>query len=630
MGPAPRRRPRPRHDEALPMNRATRALATHWPLAAAIALAFAAFLPALPNGFVNWDDNANIVENWSYRGLGATQLRWMFTTFHMGHYQPLAWLTLGVDYTLWGMNPLGYHLTSVLFHLANAALFYFVALRLFAAVTGGAAASARSANVEDAATAAPGSPDARDASGASATAGAPPDTRLRVAAAFAAVLFAVHPLRVESVAWVTERRDVVAGFFFLATTLAYLRARQDARAGEPPRSLALAIACFALALTSKASTVVLPALLVLLDVYPLRRLRRGAPQDSASAGAETRDDRASLARLAGEKAPFLLLAAAATAIGLHAQHAAVAFPTMASFDFGERVATAIYGVAFYLRKTLLPLGLTPAHVLDGEIALGSPRILASLAFAAAVTAFCVAARARRPALLAAWLAYLVTITPTLGFVQKFSYAAADRYSYLSCLGFALLGGGALIASRRRALRVAAIAVAGALALLTARQCGVWRDSETLWRHAIRIDAGNPIALDNLGHDLIRQGRRDEARAALEAAVAARPGFSDALAGLGQIALIEGRAAEARTILEEALASWPRNPVALTNLGVAKLELGDRAGALDSFRAATRAEPRFFDAWHNLGATLLTGGDSLGAIDAFLRAEEIRPTGSVVR
>ncbi|MFN0151879.1 MAG: tetratricopeptide repeat protein [bacterium] len=598
------------------MKRASRAIARHAPLAAALALAFAAFLPALSNGFVNWDDNANIVDNWNYRGLGAAQLRWMFTTLHMGHYQPLAWLSLGADFTLWGMNPLGYHLTSVLFHLANAALFYFVALRLLSAAT--------QPNTPPLATSEQRT-EVSDSDAASEAADAPLDMRLRVAAAFAASLFAVHPLRVESVAWVTERRDVVSGFFFLASVLAYLRATQDAGPRTVPRWRALSIACFALALAGKATTVVLPALLLLLDVFPLRRRDRGA----------------TAARLVIEKAPYLVLAAAAIALGLRAQHTAVAFPSMESFDIGERIATAIYGIAFYARKTLVPLGLTPAHVLHGDLEFGAPRVFASFFVAAAITAFCVAARARRPALLAAWLAYIVTIAPTLGFVQKFSYAAADRYSYLSCLGFAILGGGAwLAASRRRgndeqiAVRrsdsrgaianTAALVAVATLALLTARQCGVWRDSESLWRHALGVDARNPIALDNLGHDLIRQGRLDEARTAFEGAIAERPGFSDALAGLGQIALIEARPAEARTILESALASWPRNPVALTNLGVAHLQLGDGSAAIESFRAAARAEPRFYDAWHNLGATLLAAGDSLGALDAFQRAAQIRP------
>ena len=156
-------------------------------------LTFAAFFPVLQNGFVNWDDYQNFLENPHYRGLDSTQLRWMFSTFYMGHYQPLSWMTFGLDYLFWGMNPLGYHLTNVILHAANAVIFYFVTLRLLSLALSNPALS--------------GGPG------------------LIAAAGFAALLFAIHPLRVESVAWATERRDVLSGLFFLLTILCYLRGK---------------------------------------------------------------------------------------------------------------------------------------------------------------------------------------------------------------------------------------------------------------------------------------------------------------------------------------------------------------------------------------------------------------------
>src|SRR5262249_6863530 len=195
--------------------------AARWPAALIIAAAtLVVFWPVLGNQFVNWDDDKNFLVNPSFRGLGIANLRWMFTTFHLGHYHPLTWLSLGIDYVIWGLDPAGYHLSSLLLHTANAVLFYCVALRLL----GG---------------------------------------RI-LAAAFGALFFALHPLRVESVAWASERRDVLSGMFYLVTLLAYLRAHQE---GPRRRWLAISLAAFAAALLSKAIVVSLPVVLLLLDVY---------------------------------------------------------------------------------------------------------------------------------------------------------------------------------------------------------------------------------------------------------------------------------------------------------------------------------------------------------------------------
>ena len=197
----------------------------------------------LKNGFVNWDDPVNFLNNPAYRGLGLSQLKWMFTTFHMGHYIPLTWLTLGADYLVWGMDPTGYHLTSLLFHAATALGFYAVARRLLAQ-----ALPARAS---------------------------PSDIALGAAAA--ALLFAVHPLRVESVAWITERRDVVSGLFFMLALLSWLK-YVDAPRAVRLRWYAASLGFFGCALLSKALVVGLPVVPLVLDVYPLRRLV-GTPRD---------------------------------------------------------------------------------------------------------------------------------------------------------------------------------------------------------------------------------------------------------------------------------------------------------------------------------------------------------------
>ena len=251
-------------------------------------VSFVVFLPALEAGFVNWDDDQNFLDNPNYRGLGAARLRWMFTTFLMGHYIPLSWVTLGLDYVVWGMKPAGYHLTNLLLHVANAVLFYFMALRLLRASTPG---------------------DHADGSLA-----------LTLGSGFATLLFAVHPLRAESVAWITERRDVLSGLFYLAAVLAYLRYCDGAVSdGSRTRKWYWAsLGLFALALLSKAMAVTLPVILLVLDVYPLRRL----------GGVGGRRPWASSRSVVTEKLPFFVLSLAAGVIALVALAHAIHNPLM--------------------------------------------------------------------------------------------------------------------------------------------------------------------------------------------------------------------------------------------------------------------------------------------------------------
>ncbi len=219
---------------------------SHWttlwhPAVVMALLVGCAFAPILWNQFVGWDDYDNLVNNPAYRGLGWDQLCWMFTTFHLGHYQPLSWVTFAIDYLVWGLNPVGYHLTNLILHVANAVFFYFVGRRLLLSAL------------------------------------APTDSesaaQINLSAAFAALLFALHPLRVESVAWATERRDVLSGFFFFATIYCYLRAAETSHPDSGRFWLYAAVVVYGLSLLSKAIAMTLPVVLLLLDIYPLRRYR---------------------------------------------------------------------------------------------------------------------------------------------------------------------------------------------------------------------------------------------------------------------------------------------------------------------------------------------------------------------
>src|SRR2546427_1930643 len=422
---------------ALPQRRGS------WLIPVLIALVtFAAFLPTLQNQFVTWDDQRNFLDNHDYRGLGWTHLRWMWTT-HLGHYIPLTWMTLGLDYLLWGMNPVGYHLTNLLLHAANAVVFFFVVRRLL--------------------TRALSSPSERGHA-------------LALSAGFGSLVFAIHPLRVESVAWATERRDVLSGLFYLLTILMYLRAREREERGRGWYWLSVAV--FVLALLSKSMVVNLPIVLLILDVYPLRRLGGAVGWWSEPAR-----------RVYVEKIPFVLLAAAASAVALMAQLSHDTMVSVVRLSGLGRLAVSMYGLSFYLRKTVAPVNLSPLYELPPTVNPWAPSFLLSYGVVLAITAIVLAFRRRMPGLPAAWVAYIVVLLPGLGIFQSGPQIAADRYTYLAGLGWAILVSAGLLSCWRAwrfPLTGLAVCVLLGLGVLSWNQVRVWHDSETLWTHALAM------------------------------------------------------------------------------------------------------------------------------------------------
>lgn len=408
-----------------------------------VALSLATFLPALHHEFLNWDDDRNYVDNPHYRGLGLRELRWMFTTLHMGHYIPVTWTTFGLDYLLWGMNPAGYHLTNILFHAATALAVYFLSLRLLRLALTAAS-----------------------------------DRDLRIGATLATLLFAIHPLRAESVAWVTERRDVVSGLLYVLAVIAYLKAVDGAdRAG--PKYYWTSVGLFAGALLSKSIVVSLPVVLLALDVYPLRRL-----------GGERGWRRRSVWL---EKVPYFALGLAAAAVGFLALSTIGNAPSLAEMGVLYRTVLSIWSLAFYLWKSVMPITLLHLYELNFTVTwfhFGAVALLLGLAGLG---------RRRWPAFTTAAVAYVVTLLPVLGIFQNGPQAAADRYTYLACLGWAIFLGG--LAARpwrgRDVARVVLTVWVLALLPLTWQQVGVWRNSVTLWSHAVALAPNNRQAHLNL-------------------------------------------------------------------------------------------------------------------------------------
>src|SRR2546425_2705976 len=507
---------------------------------------FAAFLPALQNQFVSWDDAENFLDNPHYRGLGWTHLHWMWTT-HLGHYIPLTWMTLGLDYLLWGLNPVGYHLTSLLLHTANAVVFFFVVRRIL--------------------TRALPSPAERGHA-------------LTVSAGFAALVFAIHPLRVESVAWVTERRDVLSGLFYLVTILLYLRACE--RGARSRGWYWLSVAAFVLALLSKSMVVNLPIVLLILDVYPLRRLVGAVGWWSEPAR-----------RVYVEKIPFVLLAAAASAIALMAQLSHDTMVSVVQLSAPGRLAVSVYGVSFYLWKTVAPVNLSPLYELPPTVNPWAPPFIVSYGVVVAITAIVLAFRRRVPGLLAAWVVYIVVLLPVLGIFQSGPQITADRYTYLAGLGWAILAGAGLLScwhATRFLIPSCAVCLIAGLGVLTWNQVQVWRDSEKLWSHAAAIDPRSPVGQYSWGLALAQEGKLTEAIEHYTTALRIKPDYADAHINWGIALAREGKPAEAIDHYRQALQLKPDSAEAHANWGLALADQGKLAEAIDHYRQALQIKP----------------------------------------
>jgi tetratricopeptide (TPR) repeat protein len=543
------------------------------PLIVALAT-FAAFAPALRAAFVTWDDDRNFTDNPYYRGLEWRNLRWMWTTFHMGHYHPLSWMSLGLDYLLWGMNPAGYHAVNLLLHSANAVLFYFIARRLLARASAGT-----------------------------------DETTVRLGAAFAAVIFAVHPLRVESVVWITERRDVLSGAFYLGSLLLYLRSRDDDRA-HPTRDYCLAVAMFVLALLSKATAVTLPAALLILNIYPLRRL--GAEQGWVTTAAQ---------RVYLEIVPFGLLAVGTSLLSIVALHPGH------QLSFAAKLAVSAYSLRFYLWNSLAPSGLAPLYEMPKKVDPLAARYLVGYACVIGLSVVAWLARRRWPAVTTGWIAYLVISLPLLGVVQNGPQIAADRYTYQAALAIGAVAGAGLLVAMSRAGRTAAwgaAAIVGVYGALTWRQTLVWHDSQSLWERVLEIDPQSSIAQTAIANVYHKQGRFAEAIDHYRTAIALDPESMEVQNNLGVALAHEGKYAEAITYYERAVAHKRDYYEAHNNWGAALAQLGDLAGAIDQYRQALAIKPDYADAEVNWGNALVRLNKPEEAIPHYEAALRVRP------
>ncbi len=564
---------------------------------------FLAYLPSLGNGFVTWDDNEYVYENPAVKELSWHTLRSYATGFQVANYHPLTMLSYTVDYRLFGLDARGYHAVNLAFHLLTCLLVFWVA----------------------------------DLLGAGA-----------VASLTAALLFGLHPLHVESVAWIAERKDVLAACFFFLALGAWLKARAG-----PRRRLwyGLALASLLFSLLAKSMGVSFPLVLLLVDVLHRRRLDRAAWL---------------------EKVPFAFLAAVFAAIAVWAQRSSGAMRLGANYPLSKNLLVAAHGLVFYLEKLLLPLHLSALYPYTADAGQPLPLSFRLAPIPLVILAAAAACSWRRTRIVACGALYfLVTLLPVLQIVQVGNAFAADRYTYIPSFGpFLLAGiGAAWLLDRlrgqslfRRVLAGAALAAAViALAWLTCQRTLVWHDGVTLWSDVLRRYPRSSLAWNNRGnawadrrdydraladYDRALELKPDYARAWYSRgnALAERKDYSGALRDFGQallaapedakswynrgiVRLQMGNAEEAAADFQRAIAIDPGKDSFHNNLGLALAALGRQGEAEASYRRALQLNPRSVDAHGNLGILLSDGGRMQEAIGQYLEALRADP-GSV--
>lgn len=524
----------------------------------------ALYNPVIHHPFVNFDDDRYVTDNIHVRaGLHWETVRWAFTSFDEANWHPLTWLSHAFDCQLFGVNPAGPHYDNVLLHALNAVLLFWVLWR----ATG---STGRSWMV--------------------------------------AALFALHPINVESVAWVAERKTVLSMLFFLLALGAYGWYARRPAAG---RYLAVA-ALFACGLMAKPMVITFPLLLLLWDYWPLQRTQ-------------------SFAKLALEKVPLLALSAASAVVTVKAQRTGQAIGSMVQYPLSTRIENAALSYVRYLGKALWPLALSPQYPYP-EGALKWQAIGASVLLLAITVLICTAGKQRRY-LAAGWFWFLGTLVPMIGLVQVGSQAMADRYAYLPFVGLFILScwGLADWAGERTALKIAlagasCIALA-ALSTATFRQIGYWSNNEALWSHAVAATRGSFIAEDNLGGALLSEGKEEEAMPHFRAAATLNPDDPMSHLNLAAYAQRQGHAQEAVEQYAKVL-TMTRDPrlraTAFSDMGYALRDLGDSERAKESFRAAVNLRPRTLRAWLGLGLEEQKSGNYAQAVKDYAQVLAIQP------
>lgn len=516
-----------------------------------VAATFAAYLPALCADFVTYDDGLYVTENAHVQsGLTTSSIRWAFTNGESGSWQPLTWLSHTLDYEVFGDAAWGHHLTSVSLHGATSALLFLAFLRL---------------------------------------------TRDTAPSLFVAAVFALHPLHVESVAWVSERKDVLSALFAVLTILAYARYAGTASRGQ----YALSLVWLTLGLMAKPMLVTVPCVLLLLDYWPLKRCTEPIVRTGA--------------RLVLEKLPHFGLAFAFALVTLWTQRDVSAMSSLEALPIDLRIRNAIYSYVVYAGKTFWPVHLAAYYPHPRESLTWLAAGLAGTLLLS-VTAGVLVLRKRAAYLPVGWFWYLGMLVPVIGLIQAGTQGMADRYMYLPLVGLAIMVAWGVaelvskVAAPRWVPRVAGIGTAAALACCTWAQAGYWRDSETLFRRALAVTENNEVAERALATVLIDEERDAEALPHLLRAIELDHGFAENHYHLGIVRQREGDHAAAIAAFRRAVELDPGYSKAYNNLGVTLMNLGRYPEAEQAIAKAVETDPANREAVENYASVLVAVGN----------------------
>jgi protein O-mannosyl-transferase len=511
-------------------------------------------------------------------GLTLKGLSWAFTSLQGGNWHPLTWLSFMVDSQLFGLHSGGFLLTNLLFHIANALLLFLWLLRT---------------------------------------------TRAPGPSFLVAALFALHPLHVESVAWATERKDVLSTFFWLLTMWAYLWYAERPRLGR----YLLILVCFSLGLMAKPMLVTLPFVLLLLDYWPLGRLSLRGP--AAAAASPKPGPGVTIKRLVWEKSPLLVISALFSVVAFYAQKVVGAVMTLHALPIPNRLANAMVAYVRYLGKMFWPAHLAVLYPHPGYTLPIWQALLAGLALAV-LTLWALRQARRHPYLPVGWLWYLGTLLPVIGIVQVGEQAMADRFTYVPSIGLFIMVayGMAELTARWRVPRfllpLGAGVVLSALIICTWVQVSYWRDDISLYEHTLKVTRRNPIIQNNLGLGLALQGNLDQAMGHYAEALRLKPDYALAHNNLGMALAAQDKWDQAIAQYTEALRLKPDNPEAHNNLGVALAKQGKMDQAVAQYTEAVRLNPDSAEAHNNLGVALVALGKMDQAVAQYVEALLLKP------
>lgn len=523
----------------------------------------AVYFPALQNSFVEWDDYQLVSENQNIRHIN---LKWIFTSVNLALWHPITMFSFAVDYAVWGLNPLGFHLTNIVFHALNAILVFILTVRLIEIK--------RTIHCNYKTDIAP--------------------FKSYLTGFIIALLFGIHPLRVESVAWVSGRKDLLCAFFFLASLLTYLK---YIVCPSPKRFIFYALCClfFAMALMSKPMAVSLPLLLLILDFYPLNRFMFNKPKT-----------------ILAEKLPFILLSFVSSVITVWTYHEEGAFQVVGTLPILERVLIAIWACIFYLIKMIWPFKLIPVYFYPSKIDFanfGYPTILFLI-----ITLFGLTSLIRGRLFLVIWCSYIIALIPVMGIVRPWGHAIADRYTYISTLIPFLLAGLVVNTVFERfskkqfyASIIIGVSLFGILAVITIKQVSVWHDSVALWSHQIKYFP-NSLAYYNRGISFRNIGNYRQAMEDFDNAIKQVPRYAKAYVERGNIYDIWGNYNLSIINFGQAIEINPNYADAYYNRGLTFAKINDQIHALKDFSKAVELNPRFAEAYYNRGNVHLRSGN----------------------